>query len=225
MLNYNRFLPAFLLAIVMQIGCKEPVGLPNNDVRVASTCTTFCVVSSTENLSGRVEWRQTLLNPGGTYSRTNGDIWRAYYEQDGLPYPKTYGFCVFDVPEFESPNTIPVCTLYYYQSAHNGSLNLVFNWLSGIGLWPGFDDVLFKAIDTSSFTLAEDSTWASNGWCKVELTAEGSGTLEDFASGGGGEFYTGWKYDNTPTDGWYTYVTGVDDAVSPYIKVVYYPDP
>jgi hypothetical protein len=220
MLNYNRFLPALLLAIVMLTGCKEPVGLPRNDVHAAATDTTYCWVDSLDpTATGRVE-----MDVDGSirYNISYGVIRRAYEETGGLPDPKTYGFCVFNVPDFESPNAVPVCTLYYYQTSRTGYLNLVFKWLPDVESWPpAAASVLYNAIDTSSYALAPTQDYQDNGWRKLALSNEGSAWLEGCA---GASLVTGWKHTNA-VDGWQTDVAGVDDPSHlPFIKVVYYPN-
>ncbi len=41
----NRTLLVLLSsAIITLVGCKQPAGLQNNDVHIASTCTTYCFV-------------------------------------------------------------------------------------------------------------------------------------------------------------------------------------
>jgi hypothetical protein len=219
-MSYTRTLLALgMLAAFVLVGCKQQAGLPNNDVHAAATDTTYCVVDSLDpTATGRVE-----MDVDGSirYNIYYGVIRRAYEETGGLPDPKTYGFCVFEVPEFESPNAVPVCTLYYYQTYRTGYLDLAFKWLPDIESWPPSASVLYKAIDTSSYALAPTQDYQENGWRKLALSNEGSAWLEGCADA---ILITGWKHTNAE-DGWQTDVAGVDDPSHlPFIKVVYYPN-
>jgi len=216
------------LAIVMLVGCKQPTGLPNYDVHVAVTAETLCIAGSNTNMTGWVSKSMDGQTPNGWYADTFGNIKRQYHLENGFVHPKSYGFCVFSVPHFSSPGGVPVCTLYYHQASHSGSLNLVFNYLSGITSWVPSAEVLWKAVDTSSYPLAPTQSVQSNGWCKLALSAGGSGIIADIAQGApdeGATLPTGWKYTN-PSNSDSTIVDGnADTDVSPYIKVVYYPNP
>jgi hypothetical protein len=225
MLNDNRILPALLLAVIMLVGCNQPVGLPNYDAHIASTCTTYICLAGGSNMTGWVSKSVDEQSPNGWYADTFGVIKRHCHLEGGYVHPKTYGFCVFSVHHFESPNAVPVCTLHYYQAEHYRSFNLVFNWVSKPSpSWPPDAESLWKGIDTSSFPLAPTQGAQSDGWCKLALTDAGAGIIEGIAEGGGGALVTGWKYTN-PSSDWYTIVNGnTPDYLSPYIKVVYYPN-
>jgi hypothetical protein len=224
-MSYKVALVLTALTAVMLVGCHDPAGLPNNDVHIASTCTTYCYVSGCTHPTGNVSWWLNSQTPGGWYTRQYDTIKRRYDVQDDYVYPKTYGYCVFDVDFFSSAE-IPVCTLFYRQYDHNGSLNLIFNALPDIFInWEPSAAMLWNAIDTSSRTLATGNAPGSDGWCWVAFSTAGSARLASFAAGGGGPLPTGWKF-NYQSAGWWTRVLGVDDQeYAPYIKVVYYPDP
>ncbi|MBM3332569.1 hypothetical protein FJY68_12115 [candidate division WOR-3 bacterium] len=222
MSKFETMLALCVLAATVLVGCKQPSGLAGNDVHIASTETTYCFVANDTNLTGYVSKYMDGQTPNGWYTMTPGSIIeRGLEEVGGYVYPKTYGYCVFEVPEFESPAEVLVCTLYYKQKEHVGSLNLVFNWLSGISSWTPTAGVLWNAIDTSSYALAPAQGVQADGWCKLALSGQGCAWLEDYANSGGGSFPTGWKF-SVGIAGWYTRVWGVtDDAVAPYMKVVY----
>jgi hypothetical protein len=215
------------LAIAMLVGCKEPVGLPNDEVHIASTCTTYVHVATDQDPVGFVSKWQDGQTPGGWYTLTPDTLIRRYLNLNGsYVYPKRYGFCYFYVPHFTSPNAVPVYTLFYKQKYHNSYLNLIFNHLLGVSSWPPTAGELWKAIDTSTVPLAPTQAAQDDGWCKLELTY-GASIIEGIAEDpDGGPLLTGWKFDNG-SSGDSTNVYGVVDyeAIDPYIKVVYYPVP
>lgn len=222
-MSYKLTTALCMLAAIMLVGCKEPVGIPNYDVHAATLDTVVCVVNYSSSLTGSA-LRYTGGQQAERYSRTNPEIKWGYADSAGYDHPRQYGFAVFDVPQF-SAGRIIACTLHYYVNDCGSPItppDLVFNWLSGITSWPGTDATLWKAIDTSSYTLTTDAAATGTGWCKVALTSAGCTTLKNFGANGG-NFFTGWRFSATPDSGSYTTVTGADVAVSPYIIVVYQP--
>jgi hypothetical protein len=169
-------------------------------------------------MAGYVDKYMDAQTPNGWYVRTSDTrIKREYWTRNGYPYPQRYGFCLFDVPEFESPNQVPVCTLFYKQETHSGSLNLVFNWASKVyPSWPPDAESLWKGIDTSSYQLAPTQSVQPDGWCKLALSNAGASVIEGIGEAGGGPLITGWRYDN-PTATWYTHVSGPVDAGEGYV--------
>jgi len=219
-----RLLPALVvLAIVTLSGCREPVGLPSTDVHAATVAVESCYVGSDTFLTGHVDWYQGELKIWDSYSLTCGTITRGYYYYSALQpnraYPRQNGFCHFYVPDFEpSAGMVLACTLYYYQSAHNGSANLVVKWLSAIEGWPLFDaESLFCLISNSTDTIAVDTYHASdNTWYKVPLTPAGCMAVLACREG---SLVTGWVYPGS-ANGTYADVSGYG-ANAPYIKVWY----
>jgi hypothetical protein len=154
------------------------------------------------------------------------------------PYPRKNGYCAFSIPGFNWTGDLPACTLFYYQSAHNGFPDLRVNaWYPTY--WPPGDEddqTYFMSIWNSTETVATDGTHANdNDWYKVPLTYWATCAIADSGSkyygiGGGASavFYTGWIYPgysvNHGVNGWYTDVSGSGDY-KPYIKVVYTPGP
>ena len=199
----------------MLVGCKEPVGLPNNGVRAAMVRTTYCYVNTDTSKTGHVDWYQTGLM-SEYYVRTIPLIKRGYTDSAGLQHPRMNGFCTFDVPEFESPSMAPVCTLFYYQSAHNGSADLRVNYLYDIPRWNPTDGALFWAAWDDTLIVATDVAQGTDGWHKVALTGAGCGKVLER---GGLTMLTGWTYRGS-TSGTYADATGSGDN-APYIKVVY----
>jgi hypothetical protein len=218
-MSHKLPLALIALAIIMLVGCKRPVGLPNSDVHTATIQTVYCTVGDAEILTGHVDHYMDGQTPEGWYSRANPIIRRGYTEVSGYPYPRQHGFCVFTVPEFDSPNEVPTCTLFYYQSAHNGSVNLVVNEPPVVS-WPGGDSTLFKAIENNYDTVATDDAHTSEGWYKVPVTTAASGVIGTIGANGGGSFTTGWRYPGT-TSGIWAEVDGATNDNPPYIKVVY----
>ena len=226
--KYRVLLAACALATITLVGCHDPAGVPN-DMHAATTATTYCYPMLDDNATGWVSKSIDGQSPNGWYAETTGNIKRHYHLENSYVHPKSYGFCFFNVPHFSSPGAVPVCTLFYHQASHSGSLNLVFNWLSDIGsTWPPNAESLWKAIDASNDSLALTQAAAGDTWCKLALTT-GGGIIDNIGEnapvGGSAPLYTGWKYTN-PSNDWYTIVHGKDDVdYSPYIKVVYYPYP
>ncbi len=179
------------LAITVLSGCKEPVGIPNNDVHIAYDVT-YCTVAATENLSGHVDHYQT--DQREWYSRTNPVIRRGYTQVDGYDYPKQHGFCIFTVPSFQSPNMAPICTLFYYQRAHNGNDVDLFVNRPSMTTWPGSDELLWTSIDNNAVLIAYDDAHTTNGWWSVALDTAGNRIVDSIGENGGGTLLTGWKY-------------------------------
>jgi hypothetical protein len=223
----RELLPALVLAIVMLTGCKQPVGLPSSDVHSASIRTTNCYIDTFENRSGHVDWYQGELPIYDDDDIDFGTITRAYDCYPGDPdraYPRKNGYCVFSVPDFESPGMVPVCTLVYYQTGHSGSADLLANWVTPEFGWPDpLNDIedFYWAISSSTDTAGTDVTHANdNTWYKVPLTLAAGAAIHYAA---GGFFIMGWVYPDS-ADGTYTDVAGVG-AYAPYIKVVYDDEP
>lgn len=227
MLNYNRFLPALLLAIVMATGCKEPVGLPEIDVQVASIDSFYCDVEDYQNRSGHVDWYQGESQPYDDYDLVFGTVTRAFDCYPGDPdraYPRKNGYCVFTVPDFESPGMVPVCTRFYYQTAHSGSADLFLNWVTDPMGWPSVlsdtEDFYWALSDTTDTAGVDEAHASDNQWYKVPLTPAAGGAIHAAA---GGFFIMGWVYPDAE-DGTYASVAGVGNY-SPRIKVVYEDEP
>lgn len=208
-----------VLAAIMLVGCKQPIGLPNNDVHAAST-TIYCTVEDVETYSGHVDWYKGVQSIWDFYERYNPMITRAYdcYPGDqNRAYPRKNGFCIFSVPDFQTLGT-PTCTLYYYQNAHSGTPGLAVTHMYQITTWPWSDNnTLFWAAWNSDTTIATDSTHASNGWYKVPLTSDGCLAVKGRANG---SLIAGWICRDS-VDGTYTEVCGATSDYPPYIKVVY----
>ena len=220
-MSINRMLLAVtVLAVVMLVGCKQqPAGLPNNDVHAATVDSFYFSVDNYANLSGHVDKYQTSLRTW--YARVNPVIRRGYTQFNGYPYPKQHGFCVFHVPSFTSPGMAPLCTLFYYQRAHNGSdVDLQFV-LSSITTWPGSDADLWSSIENSTDTLAIDVAHTTNGWYKVPIDTEWNNFIDGIGENGGGSFVAGWRYTSPISSGDYSEVDGATNDNPPKIKVVY----
>jgi hypothetical protein len=126
------------------------------------------------------------------------------------------GFCTFVVPDFENFGGTPVCSLFYYQSAHNGSADLRVNWLYDIATWDPGDEDLFWAAWDDTLIVATDVAQGTNGWHVVALTPAGCAQV---LASVGENLITGWTY-RSMVSGTYADVTG-SGANAPYIKVVY----
>lgn len=219
-----RTVPALIvLAVIMLTGCNQPVGLPSTDVHAATVAVESCYVGSDTLLTGHVDWYKGEMPIWDYYVRTYGTITRGYYYYSYLqPYrahPRKNGFCIFNVPSFTPRNgTVLACTLWYYQSAHNGTASLVVKWPQSITSWPpASDNTLFWAIWNSTDTIAVDTYHAGDGtWYKVPLTSAGGMAVLECE---GGSLVTGWVYPDS-TNGTYADVSGVG-ANAPYIKVWY----
>jgi hypothetical protein len=215
----NRILLMLLASVViMLVGCKQPVGLPGNDVHVATVRTLYCTVQSTQNLSGYVDYYQGL----NSYSRYTPTI-KWGYVADGLgrPNPRSNGFCLFTVPAFESPGMVPVCTLFYYQTGHSGTAGLDFKSLSGITTWPGQDSILYKAVENGTLIGDDNGYTTDNAWYAVELNSTGMNAIHSIGVAGGGTLVTGWRYNGSTSGTHYATADGATDDNPPYIKVVY----
>ncbi len=216
MIVRGTLLALAMLAAIMLVGCQEPVGMPNRNMHAASTVVDTCFVAADTSLSGHVDWYQTGLM-SEYYTRSIPLIKRGYVDSAGLQHPRINGFCTFEVPYFDPGGNIPECTLYYYQSAHNGSADLRVNYASSIDDWGGTSDgTLFWATWNDEPIVATDAAQSSDGWHAVPLTSEGCGAVLEKA---GGELLTGWTYRGN-VSGTYADVTGAG-ANAPFIVFVY----
>jgi hypothetical protein len=231
----NRLAPALTtLAIIALVG---PLA------NTAHAATAYCYIAQAGLPTGHFDWYQ------GENSTTESIVWRtptitrAFYYYNVLDppapdtnraYPRKNGYCVFNIPGFNWTGDLPVCTLFYYQSAHTGTPDLLVNAWYPTSWPPGgrYNSTYFMAIWNSTDIVATDSAHASdNNWYGVPPTYWGTCAIADsgskyFALGGSALFYTGWKYPsyavNHGQNGWYTDVSGNN---APYIKVVYTPGP
>jgi len=230
-MSYKGVLALFALAIVMLVGCKQPVGVPSSRVHAATIQKESCYVQININ-SGHFDWYQDSLAIWWHYSWSYGDPIRRAYDCSGNPpraYPRKDGYRVFNIPYFVSTE-VPSCTLCYYQTAHNGSASLLVNTWQPDGDWPpgttwyNYD---FWAIENSTNTVATDIAHATDGcWYKVPLTYAACTAIREtslvYGPDGGGQFWTGWVYRGS-VNGTYTDVRGYDgsDNHAPFIRVVY----
>ena len=217
-MSYKLPLALIALAVIMLVGCKQPVGLPNNDVHAAST-TVYCYLVDPDDAkwSGHLDLYAGYMTPDSAIDSVSPTIRRGYYEYQNRPYPRQIGFAVFEVPEFDASGGVPDCTLYYYQSAHSGYPDLEVRDM-GITTAPSTAHDMFWGAWDSDVIIAEDSTHQASGWYKVALTSEGVDMIVELSSGGG-TIWAGWVYDGT-TNGIYTEVDGATSDNPPYIKVV-----
>jgi len=236
MSNY-RVLPALCaLAVIMLVGCNQPPGLPNNRVRAATVQMESCYVAANVQ-SGHIDWYQGVRTIWDHYDWSYPTITRAHYwapyisppPSPRIAWPHTNGYCVFTIPHFEAVNGVVACTLYYYQTAHFGSADLLVNsWDNPLTTWPPAENdsilnLLYWQIWNSYDTVAYDGAHGTdNCWYKVALTPDGYNAIADTAAAypGGGTFNTGWVYRGS-VDSTYTDVAGYDLDHPPFIKIWY----
>jgi hypothetical protein len=171
--------------------------------------------------TGHVDMWADIWKSDSAYQKYVTVITRGYYEEDGRCYPLQNGFCVFAIPYLDRPAT--ACTLYYYQTAHQGSASLRVNYMYEIaGSWPPSDTALFWYAWNDTVVVATDSTHTNNNnWYVVPLTSQGRQAISDIGyTNGGGALCTGWT-DHDFVDGDYTDVAGAGSGYAPYIRVVY----
>jgi hypothetical protein len=234
-MSFNKTALALVaLAMIMLVGCKEPIGQPNYDVRVATTQTESCYVTANIE-SGHLDWYKGVDRIWDSYSWSwASPITRAYdcYPEDpDRAYPRKNGYCIFTVPHFVGGGGNPatcVCTLYYFQIAHNGSASLLVTaWEETGAGWPPSsqqdrDDYFWAIWDGD--VIATDSTHATDScWYTIPLDSAACAAIAETAyayPSGGGRFHTGWVYPDS-VDGTYTDVTGYDLDHPPFIRVVY----
>ncbi|GEM_PF-2470960 len=179
------------LAIIMLAGCKEPVGVPSQNVHAAAWQTFYCEPTLL-NATGHVDWYQSIYGTTlGSCYWYSGTI-RVGYEEDqyGRAWPRCNGICQFRVPHLDplEGGFIPACycTLFFYQGSHTeqgeGESLLVNSWFLSVK-WPPNDDAqaVFWAIWGSTDTVAVDVIHEDDGWCKVPLTADACRAIADSA--------------------------------------------
>ncbi|GEM_PF-7123431 len=220
------------LAITVLSGCKDPVGLPNSEVRAATLDTLVIPVNTGELFTGDVDHIREDNPANGWYEIHYQDTVKWGYEVDTGPYHSEdwRGFATFSVPPFVSDEEIPICTLHYYVAGYYeyNDDSIQVNHID-VSYWPLNAHVLFDAIDTNTVTLAKDTSPTNTGWHKVALTTQGCAIIATYgaradSAGLAQNLYTGWRYLNYYYDFWHTEVVGPDDVLSPYITVVYQAD-
>lgn len=208
------------LAIIVLVGCKDPVGLPNGTVRAATAYTLYCTLSPDTLLSGYVSMWAGRMTPDSAYQVYFNKIRRGLDLMDGRWYPRTNGFGTFAVPHFADGMTpTPACTLIYYQSAHSGSANLLVDWMYDIEDWAAienYDPVFWAAWDDQDSVIATDGAQSSDGWRRVPLTTWACNKIRDMGIGPNGDvLITGWVYTGLAGG------TYADVSLADTIKVVY----
>jgi hypothetical protein len=229
-MSYKLPLALIALAIIMLVGCKQPVGVPS-DVHAATDQTVYCRPVDIMDPTGHIDWYQTVYGlSGGFYNWDTDTITRGYTDSAGHNWPRRIGICVFKIPHFESPFETPKCTLFYYQESHTsyGDTLFVNSWYNANihwPPWPGDWSTVFGAAWGSNDLVAEDITHSTDGWKSVELSDEVCAAIAD--SGAASEvdewvvFFTAWIYSGS-VDSTYTNVAGDYDLdYAPYIKVDY----
>jgi hypothetical protein len=207
-----------VLAAIMLVGCKQPVGLPG---KVHAAGVALCTVDNDESWSGYVSWWYR----GNYYQRQNPDIkWGFAGLLPSQPNPRDNGFCMFNVPYVDDDTaTAPMaCTLYYRQMDRSGAgtsfVKLVVTRLHDSPLNESDEELFSDAWGGDS--IAWDSSHANNDvWYSVPLTQSACQTISAIAQSGGGYFYTGWITRST-TNGDFAKAYGAGDY-SPYIKMTY----
>ncbi len=247
-MSVNKTLLALgVLVAIMLVGCREPVGLPNNDVKAATTQTVYCYVEDESWPTGHIDWYQGQSSIWDFYVWDYQDptITRAFYyyplpispprPDTNRAYPRKNGYCVFSIPPFDCPSQVPACTLYYHQVSHSGTPDLLVNaWHPDA--WPpsgANSQTCFWRIWDSADTVATDSTRTNDGcWYTAPLSDWACEVIADSGAwyyendpDGKALFYTGWVIPsyaaNHGCDSSYTDVSGGTGDYAPYIKVVY----
>jgi hypothetical protein len=209
-MSVTRTLPALCVLVLIML-----VGVPGQ----ARATTWNCPVTGNRP-TGHVDMWANIWKSDSAYEWHTPEITRGYYEEDGRCYPLQNGYCNLQIPYLDRPAI--ACTLYYYQTGHQGSASLRVNYMyEGQGNWPPSDTGLFWYAWNDTITVATDSTRTNdNCWCAVPLTSEGRQVLNNLASCSGGILYTGWT-DHDFVDGDYTDVAGSGSGYAPYIHIVY----
>jgi len=233
--RHRLLLAPLALAIVMLVGCKDPTGLPYNRVHAATLDTLTIPICFLQNFTGYVNNIKEGNPITGRFETHYADTirWGNFCDPNRRPYHEEdwRGFGTFMVPPFSSSQNLPVCTLHFYVSGYyqydEDSIQ-INHFIPSYWTWA--PESLFKAIDSSTATLAKDTSPLSTGWHKVALTTQGCGIIATYgakadSAGQSVALYTGWKFLHYYYDYWHTEVVGPAEAVSPYIVVIYHPDP
>ena len=217
----NTALALLALAVIMLVGCKQPIGMPGGSVHAASSIAFTCTVDSNQTMSGSDVWYHPSPYgpPGDTYFRENPYItWLLHKDRWGRPQPHTNGFCIFHVPHMNYFPAQSCCSLYYYQKEHSvtGFARLVVtvtpnstNLRDSVNWWNEWNG---DSIGTDQATYDE-------GWHAIPLTDEAKYDIFYIAyQPAGGYFSTGWITRDTAQ---YIFATayGATSATPPYIRV------
>jgi len=218
-MSYRTALAFMALTTAVLVGCNQPVGLPNNRVHAASTTTVYCYLADTtdDQWSGHLDLFSGYMSIDSCIDSITPIIRRGYFKYQNRPYPRQIGYAVFWVPEFDASNGTVVCTLNYYQSAHNDYPTLEVRDMCIAYANPAKETLYWRAWD-SNVVMATDNTHQQDGWYKVALTSEGVDSIVSLGTRAGA-LYTGWVFPGT-RDSAYTEVYGATSGYSPYIKVV-----
>ena len=211
-----------VLAVIMLVGCKEPVGLPNDKAHTATSQTIYCYPWNRlqDKWTGHIDAYSGYMKIDSSFDSITPTIRWGEYQYQNRPWPRRIGYVIFRVPAFDASQGVPACTLYYYQSAHSGYPNLEVRWFAPNPASPPRESTFYQAWD-SDVIMATDNTHNQAGWYKVALTSAGMNKVVDAGSGQQDcQLWTGWVYPNTCTSDIWTEAYGCTSGYEPYIKVV-----
>jgi hypothetical protein len=224
MSRYRLMLAFVALAIIMLVGCNQPIGLPN-EARTASVY--IADVPNEDSATGHIDYFVRWQGGDDLYSRDDVVIkWGDDQVWDGEEYrshPRSNGFSVFEIPPIENAeNEIWPCTLYYRLHASSGDTNfrLVVTELSSDPR--STSDVLLFWNAWYADSIAGDICHESTGWYAIPLSTEACAAITTIADGEfGGDYYTGWITPDTatPPHSIWCWVWGANTMNPPYIKI------
>jgi hypothetical protein len=186
-----RFMLALCaLAIIMLVGCNQPIGLPNE----AWTASVYIAhVPEEDSATGHIDYYEDT--PFDDYTRDLVVIkWGDDKNGDGEEQPRTNGFSVFVIPPIENAeNEIWPCTLYYSLHAQSGDTNFrtVVTELSSDPRSTSNFSLFWDAWYGDS--IAGDICHGSSGEYSIPLSTEACAAITTISDGEeGGEYYIGW---------------------------------
>jgi hypothetical protein len=222
------------LAIIVLVGCKEPVGLPGN-VNAASIEYRATVPPNLDH------WVCPLFYHyyNGHYGRSpypNGCNWIDTKYDAGVSRELAYS--IIQVPSINCWTPEPVeVKLYYYQSISYGSYPITVVNMPHEPLYdPRVDDNIPRVweyiwakrvrsvVDHEYGDIAEYTSDPAHGWRSVTVQPEFAQYIINMAFNGGGEVYLGWVYTGT-TDGAFDRNWGngwggpPEEYKAPYIRI------
>jgi len=221
MSRYRLMLAFVALAIIMLVGCNQPIGLPTEawtaSVHIAE-------VPDDDSATGHIDYFAMWGGGEDLYSRDDVVIKWGDNEHDGRCYPRTNGFSVFKIPYIENAeNEIWPCTLYYSLHAQSADTNfrLVVTELSSDPRSTSDFSLFWYAWYGDS--IAGDICHGSSGEYAIPLSTEACAAITMIADEPeGGYYYTGWITPDTAvtdTTSIWCWVWGANTQNAPYIKI------
>jgi len=234
------------LAIIVLVGCKQPIGLPSDTAEPSGGSTAraaggtvvavYTARPEAEDWTGQIAWYEPPCDSGSTqwpYHRGIGNVPTWGYDVDEIHFPsmarpRRNGYVMFKIPYIQQllqPNTFLQCSLHYRQKDHNGNLPYAVLNLTNAACDPRpgnpqYDRTVFWNICHGYPMAAPQPTGIKDTWYTIPLSIYGNGVVSAAALLGGiGTVTTGWTTWPSTDHDCHTQCYG-DGDTEPYLQIL-----